>query len=158
MLRISQEKEDQIHRMIAKGYTWERVAGVLGIGRTTVSRYLHPEHRRYPLKPRWTPRTPEEGKQVRKDRRRMGILKLTLNGKRRSYHVKKRPWPSACELCHRGKKIYGWHHWNNEHPEIGMWLCVTCHTFVEGLERGLDPSAYFKLKSKLTSEVEVEGI
>uniref|UniRef100_A0A6M3IEF0 Uncharacterized protein n=1 Tax=viral metagenome TaxID=1070528 RepID=A0A6M3IEF0_9ZZZZ len=51
------------------------------------------------------------------------------------YNITKRAYPEdeACELCGRLKKL-AYHHWNDEYPEIGIWVCQKCHWICEGLD------------------------
>jgi len=62
--------------------------------------------------------------------------------------VRKRPFLGVCELC--GKPIQSnpkWHHWDKDHPELGMWLDILCHGAAEAFEQnGIDVPAYRELK------------
>ena len=63
---------------------------------------------------------------------RLGTI---INGKFVLVKVKnKRPRPSFCELCHKEKKVLGYHHWNNDNLAMGIWLCLRCHNFVEVID------------------------
>lgn len=81
--------------------------------------------------------------QSREHRRRYYIKTTrTSDGIVQYIRIKKRPYPTdeKCELCNRpvdGNKLKWlvWHHWNDEHPEWGIWICITCHIFVEKVER-----------------------
>lgn len=77
--------------------------------------------------------------------------RLSVNGKR--IRIKKREYPinQKCELCNRKKKRLGYHHWDNNQPELGMWICVRCHHVAEALEdlgKNL-VKKYFKLKEEI---------
>ena len=63
--------------------------------------------------------------------------------------VIKRPYPdnSLCELCKKQRTL-GYHHWDDDHPERGMWVCISCHHKAEGLERGWSVS-YLALKESI---------
>lgn len=82
------------------------------------------------------------------------ILLVKIDG--RSYIVKKRPKPidKKCELCKREIKLLVYHHYGKikkYEKVIGIWVCGTCHQFVERYEKGyLDK--YKKLKRKIYSE------
>lgn len=68
--------------------------------------------------------------------------------------VKKRPYPEddSCELCgERRKKYLVYHHWDDKRPELGIWICVNCHTIVGYIEKG--KSFVFKKYTELKSEV-----
>jgi len=66
------------------------------------------------------------------------MSRLSVNGKR--IRIKKRVYPNnqICELCHKVKKRLGYHHWDDDKPEFGMWICIRCHHFVETLEEYSD--------------------
>ncbi len=53
----------------------------------------------------------------------------------------KRPYPvdECCEICKREKHLrLGYHHWDDNHPELGIWACKPCHDMCGGIEKGLD--------------------
>ena len=77
---------------------------------------------------------------------------LTINGKH--VKVKKRDYPKddACELCGRLIKRLGYHNWDDEILEFGLWLCETCHNAAEVFERGLIDK-YVQLKEEASKEV-----
>ncbi len=72
--------------------------------------------------------------------------------------LKKRPRPDLCEVCEdRPAKAY--HHWNNEDPSIGLWLCFRCHMAAEVMDDlpNLDLfTVYIDLKEKAALEVVAE--
>jgi len=77
----------------------------------------------------------------------------TVNGKLGWHKVYgRRPKPSNCELCQREVPRLGWHHWDDDHLEFGMWLCWGCHKRANIMESGF-VERYFQLKSKSCSAV-----
>ncbi len=62
--------------------------------------------------------------------------RLPLNGT--TMVVEKRPRPDNCEVCGCTPKRLDYHHWDDNHPELGIWVCKTCHDMCEGIEKGLD--------------------
>lgn len=71
--------------------------------------------------------------------------KLCTNGTQML--VRKRPYLGVCELCGNVMKRLHWHHWDNEHPEFGLWLCFLCHDTVEANEQfGIEVPFYEQLK------------
>ena len=43
----------------------------------------------------------------------------------------KKPYLGICELCgDRYETNMVYHHWNDESPDDGMWICRRCHRFV----------------------------
>ena len=56
------------------------------------------------------------------------------------------PTDERCKLCARKLKVrLIYHHWDDEHPEQGMWICYTCHHFAEGMDAGMEMK-YKRLK------------
>ena len=76
--------------------------------------------------------------------------RLTLNGRGgKRIPCKKRIFQGVCELC--GKPIIPpshpmWHHWDDEHPEIGIWVDWNCHRLCEAVEH--DPMSELMNKYK----------
>ena len=61
--------------------------------------------------------------------------RLKVNGK--EIQVKKRPSTNCCEICGKvgnGKKSLDYHHWNDAHPEWGIWVCSSCHFVAEFID------------------------
>jgi len=48
------------------------------------------------------------------------------NGKAILRNVDKPPKPLLCTLCNR-KANLAFHHWEDAKPEIGLWICNSCH-------------------------------
>jgi len=82
---------------------------------------------------RYIRRHPEQWKEYHRNYARNKMLKM--NG--HCVRVDKRPFYGTCEIC--GRDIEGrmaWHHWNNEHPEWGIWVHYSlCHQAVEAAEQ-----------------------
>lgn len=74
-------------------------------------------------------------------------LTTKMEGKVVTISVRKRPYPAGdtCELCGRESRRLCYHHWDDTHPEWGMWLCNLCHIKAEFIEAGKDV-AYRELK------------
>ena len=69
---------------------------------------------------------------------------LFINGERT--FVRKRPRPNdICELCGKESLKLEYHHWDDDNPELGIWVCYRCHRTVEGADKGL-VQKYFELK------------
>lgn len=67
-----------------------------------------------------------------------------LGGKWRGLH--KRPYTGHCELC--GETIDSrlhYHHWDDEEPSLGLWLCAQCHRYAEGFDNVGDTKSLFEL-------------
>ncbi len=70
---------------------------------------------------------------------------MTKNGTIKG--LNKAPYPDdGCEMCKKIDQRLAYHHWNDNNPSMGMWLCGQCHWFVEGIEKGLQLQRYLDLK------------
>lgn len=81
--------------------------------------------------------------------------RLTSRGGKVYQHLKKRPWTGYCELCNRKKAdsganiALGYHHWDDNHPSMGLWLCRLCHMIAEAVDvqnYRIRTNKYFLLK------------
>lgn len=83
---------------------------------------------------------------------------LTTGG-RRYFGLHKRSFPldNKCELCGEELIRYGYHHWDDNNPNLGIWVCHFCDFFIEGLDEiGRNPfkvAIYHRLKDEM-EEVE----
>ena len=73
---------------------------------------------------------------------------LTMRG--RQIRVQKRPRTNdICEVCGRtGVKRMSYHHWDDAHPEQGIWVCFPCHKMAECIDAGLGET-YLLLKQSI---------
>lgn len=89
-------------------------------------------------------------RQERKEKLRRTVL--VTNGKT-YYGLSKRPWLGFCELCgtiaHDGTKLH-YHHWSDD-LNLGIWLCVRCHRFVEMVDDETH-TKYLALKEQVTRQ------
>lgn len=69
-----------------------------------------------------------------KDYQRQNYMKVS--GK--TIRVSKRPQPlnRACEICGNTTRRLSYHHWDDSHPCMGIWLCTPCHIMAEGVDEG----------------------
>ncbi len=58
-----------------------------------------------------------------------------LKGRQSLYALHKRQKPGACELC-GNNKLLGYHHWINQYPSAGLWVCFQCNVFAEVVDIG----------------------
>ena len=141
--RISLEVGSQIPVLRSQGKSQKQVGEELGVSQATVSRYSSSE-------------SLERARERRRARRNYSREhRLCVGGK--IIKVVKRPRPDHCELCLKEASRLEWHHWDSDHLEIGMWLCVKCHHFVEGLECDQFPvyiKRYFELKEEARKTAE----
>ena len=87
----------------------------------------------------------QESLNKRKDWVRLHVLG-TKNGQIRG--ITKRPYSSRCELCNREDRRRYYHHWDDNNPSIGTWLCYLCHMFSEYSDKGFY-NKYIELKNKI---------
>ncbi len=71
---------------------------------------------------------------------RQHVVHTYRDGKRIHYrNVNKHPLPNSCEICgniwKRDKShSYAWHHWDDQDPEKGIWICPKCHWLCNAYE------------------------
>lgn len=82
---------------------------------------------------RWKMDNREQYNETQKEYNRQHSL--TINGKR--VRLNKRPRPNACEVCGIVVDRLDYHHWDDEHPCLGLWLCLSCHKMAERIDKGL---------------------
>jgi hypothetical protein len=88
---------------------------------------------------------------------------LNVRGKRLE-NIRKRPYTNHCEVCGRplgvgegsrdlsliSKNRGNYHHWNDEHPEKGIWVCQWCHWGIEAIDHGFNHrDKYLNLKEAI---------
>ncbi len=70
-----------------------------------------------------------------RNRRRTSIIgTIDDDGNRIDIKCKKRLYTEICELCGKEMNCPSYHHWDNENPSNGMWVCQSCHMCVEKIE------------------------
>ena len=100
----------------------------------------------------WRAKNPERSKELN----RRALIKARETTLRSTdglrLKVNKRPRPdNICEICGRtGKKKLDYHHWDNEHPEKGIWVCYLCHRLAENIESGLH-TVYLQKKEEINN-------
>lgn len=77
---------------------------------------------------------------------------LIIEGK--YFTINKREFQGFCELCKEEIQSHPqWHHWNDNYPEMGMWLCLKCHDLAEIYEqyhsRQSEIKEYLLLKERI---------
>lgn len=136
-LAVTPKVASQMTVLREKGKTRREIANDLGVHKNTVARYLSPRRRR-----KYNSRQNE--------RHHQNWIITTIDNKRIRIRVKKRDYPGACELCGKKPRFPGWHHWDDNHPKFGIWVCHTCHQWAEGVDRGLEVEKYKELKVKFS--------
>ncbi len=67
---------------------------------------------------------------------------------------RKRDFLGFCELCGKpivdGKKK-AYHHWDDELPAMGIWVCYLCHKTAEGIDSGV-VDKYSQIKAIIEKE------
>ena len=81
-------------------------------------------------------------------RRRHSILAGKWKG------LNKRTYTGYCELCNNQFDRLDYHHWNDNTPSCGLWLCSGCHRLAEAIDKNvLDVvDAYLGLKSRVEND------
>jgi len=127
-----------------QGLSERKTARVLGISHSTVHRYSKPEYM-------------DRFRKRRAAKRVISRLTTVINGVHKTYKVHKRPRPDNCEVCRAfrplGAGLLSWHHWDDEHLDIGLWLCSDCHVIGNGVDKGIEKGLtkkYLEVKGKVT--------
>jgi len=84
-----------------------------------------------------------------RDYNRLHIVPLKSGGF--SGRLLKRIMPSVCEVCGRpprNKRCLDYHHWDDDTPALGVWVCSSCHHMAEKVDRGLH-TVYIDLKARI---------
>ena len=91
---------------------------------------------------------------------RTNFIGISVDGKTLRVKVtNKRPHPGVCELC--GKELrLGYHHWDDDRINMGLWLCNYCHMFAEVVDSAIKAdidlvAAYLKMKRSV--ELQYDG-
>lgn len=101
--------------------------------RTKRWREGHPNQHREQVR-KWRKEHPEEYRQWKQEYCRNNSL--IINGKWTL--VAKRPRPDdTCEVCNRITPRLEYHHWDDKHPCLGLWLCPGCHRMAERVDKDL---------------------
>lgn len=122
--QISEAKHTAILKLSELGVGPSEIARTLRVSRLTVHDHLHPYYYRNRLK------------RSRDYSRRTILVTGTTKGNTIVLtHLNKRPYPGACEVCGLPKeKGLHYHHWDEDNPSIGLWLCFRCHRLTEILD------------------------
>lgn len=127
-MKVSKE---QIELMSKCGLTRSDISGITGISASQLHRILEPEY------------THNRDRKYFKDYARKHLVKI--DGKQ--IKTNKRPRPNGtCELCEKVvRKRLHYHHWDDQHPEYGIWVCGSCHRSCWFIENNLH-NKYLELK------------
>ncbi len=82
------------------------------------------------------------------------ISSLDKDGNPIRIRCKKRYYPvnHDCEICSRVVKRLVYHHWDDEHPYKGLWVCMRCHMMAECADDGIYSIKYLELKELIDDE------
>jgi hypothetical protein len=78
--------------------------------------------------------------------------KFLIGSKHKPILAIKRTRPNNCELCEQNRRRLYYHHWQEDNPSIGLWLCNMCHSFAEIYDKKMSPK-YRHLKIEVIEEV-----
>ena len=159
MSKVTPEVEGQIVLLRSSGKSYEVVGYLLGIDSTTARRHGEPgklerlrkrsrERRRQRM---MNPEYRVNRNRGQRERNRRNNIHTTINGISVNIKAKKRLRPEVCELCNKNSIHLCWHHWNNEYPEHGVWVCIPCHQGAEFLETK-KAIRYVELKRKYSGQ------
>ncbi len=71
------------------------------------------------------------------------------DGNRGVTHKRHYPFDEKCEVCGRGQRRLGYHHWDDNDYSKGIWVCIPCHNLAEGFDAGR-VGIYANMKSVLS--------
>ncbi len=132
-----------IPKIRALGYSFREIGKMYNVSDATIYYCIYPEKRRASM-------NLYSGRKM---------IQTVINGKITIIRgLDKRPRPELCELCSR-KPTKAYHHWDDDDPSIGLWLCYRCHITVEVMDDFPDidlHSFYLDLKEKAATEVVTE--
>ena len=89
--------------------------------------------------------------------RRKHVIQTNKHGNHRDrifiMGVIKRPYPidSICEICDKAARKLSYHHWDNNIPSQGIWVCHACHSGCNFLERTTFCEKYFSTKADIVT-------
>ncbi len=58
-----------------------------------------------------------------------------INTRKGRIKAVKRPRPDDCEFCGKEVSKLNYHHFEDLEPILGIWLCQSCHHFVENIDK-----------------------
>ena len=95
-------------------------------------------------------RDKEKQRKYTKDYARKYLIRTTVGGKPFCIRANKRlrPADERCELCGNKPKRLHYHHWDDEKPSLGVWVCFGCHMAVEKFEHDII-NRYIDLKERV---------
>jgi len=137
-------------RMRQEGLTYQAIADVCGVSRQRIQQICASPEKCISFK-RWgidgerrkgNSRGRKRVWKDKKDYHRHNVL--IINGKYRK--VRKRDWTGYCEICGKVvEKRLHYHHWDDDNPQWGIWVCQRCHIGCEFMEHGFG-GKYTELK------------
>jgi len=131
--KVTEDLKTKILGLNSQGLSPESIAPRVGVGSNAVRRCLRET------------KSPGVSKLKKRFYNRDKVF-TSVDGVHRGYRVPgRRLRPTSCELCKQDSKRVEWHHWDDNHLEHGMWLCLKCHTGAEFIEHGMD-RLYLELK------------
>ena len=76
---------------------------------------------------------------------------LTINGERIKVNKRTRP-NDICELCNKEFSRLDYHHWDDNNPKYGLWLCHRCHLLAGDVDKELH-TKYLILKVNISNDI-----
>ncbi len=99
----------------------------------------------------------DEDREKRRDYIAKNYVSTIVDGKHvflKTPYKRPKPVLSECELCGRIFQTLGYHHWDDDNPSIGLWLCFSCHMFAERVDYG-EIEYYYRLKTEAKKDVDI---
>jgi len=124
-------RAEQVKTMKDEGLSIKEITEILGLSESRI-RYLND-----PLR--------KEKRKTYRNRYNRKHWISTPNGRMRA---EKRARPDTCELCSKAVARLDYHHWDNEQPHLGLWLCISCHIFAGRVDNDM-VNKYLDLKGSI---------
>ncbi len=144
-----------VRMLLSHGMTQKEVSVLLGLPIAKVSN-IHMGKTSADYQRDWRERNPARAKEIRTKYHRQNVL--VVRGK--ATVVRKRPRPvDTCELCGDSFDRLNYHHWDDDAPHLGIWVCFMCHQLVEAVDKGFVEGyleRYKELKLSINETVEVQ--
>lgn len=141
--KISDIKVSNMKKLSDLGLSASKIARIVGVNRVTVCDYTIPGYYE------------KRKKNLTAYRRETVLGTGDYRNVTTIYGLSKRPHPGRCEVCEgfQDKKL-NYHHWDDEHPGLGIWLCFWCHAVAELIDRNVNVNELAERYSAIRAQVE----
>jgi len=133
--KLTEGQKARIPRLREQGYTMIQIARAFGVSKSCITYWSNPEKYREQwgiANKKFIDNNPEQARERSRLHSQEHVSRLK-SGKYVTHGNSKRPKPVNCEMC--GNAAYlRHHHWDDNEPYVGIWLCEVCHRPVEYID------------------------